>query len=43
MTKLNLRAHDGWRRLRQAMRRLGHAFARALERMGQCGGGFIFP
>ena len=43
MTKLKLRTHDGWRCLRQALRRLGHAVARALERMSQSGGGFIFP
>ncbi|WP_293461942.1 hypothetical protein [Phenylobacterium sp.] len=43
MTKLKLRTHDGWRRLRQAMRRRGHALARSLQRMGQSGGGFTFP
>lgn len=43
MTKLNLWTYDGWRRLRQAVRRLGSELARSLERMGQSGGGFIFP
>ena len=42
MTTLKLRIREGWRRLRQALRRFGDELARTLERMGQSGG-FMTP